>query len=74
MRETRIPLRLGSGARACRRETALSKAMQEREVGVKGEVGSMQRFSRLHTVVDASTLLAIIAGIAVAAWLLAHSG
>jgi len=31
----------------------------------------MQKFSRLHTFADASTLLMIVAGIVVAAWLLA---
>jgi len=34
----------------------------------------MQKFSKLHTFADASTLSAIVAGIGVAAWLLAHSG
>ena len=33
----------------------------------------MQKFLRLHTFADASTLLMIIAAIVVAAWILAHS-
>jgi flagellar biogenesis protein FliO len=39
------------------------------------EVGPMQKLSeRLNTFADAATLLTIIAFIAFAAWLLAHSG
>ena len=34
----------------------------------------MQKFSRLHTFADTSTLLMIIAVIIAAAWLLVHSG
>src|SRR6266404_2958693 len=41
----------------------------------KEEVGPMQKLSeRLNTFADAATLLMIIAFIAFAAWLLAHSG
>jgi hypothetical protein len=39
------------------------------------EVRSMQKLAeKLHTFADATTLLMIIASIALAAWLLAHSG
>jgi flagellar biogenesis protein FliO len=41
----------------------------------EGEVGSMQKLpEKLHTFADTTTLLMIIAFIALAAWLLAHSG
>ena len=34
----------------------------------------MQKFSKLHIFADASTLLMILAAIAVAGWVLSHSG
>ena len=34
----------------------------------------MEKFPRLHSFTDATTLLMIIAALALASWLLAHSG
>ena len=51
------------------------RSRTDHSVQNKEEVGPMQKLSeRLNTFADAATLLMIIALIAFAAWLLAHSG